>query len=61
MCYKPFMEYIKTMPPGGERCVSMVEFKGKMYLATERHVYCLNNETNEFEPVHFAILETNTD
>lgn len=35
--------------------LTMVEFKGRLYLATERRVYVLNDD-NKFEPLSFVTL-----
>ncbi len=45
---------LTEMPPNGERCVSMVEFKGNMYLATEYHIYQLDEEGEIFRAMQFV-------
>ena len=36
-------KFIKTFPEG-ETCVSMIEFKGEIFVATNKHVYKMFEE-----------------
>jgi len=44
---------LSDVPPNAERCVSMVEFKGKMYLATEYHIYRVDEKGEIFQKLQF--------
>lgn len=46
---------VVTELPEGEECVSMIEFKGKIYLATRQRVYVL--EEDRRVPLQFGLSE----
>jgi len=52
---RPGTKYVKGIP-NGERLVSMINFKDKIYVATEKAVYVLISD--EFKPVHFVYKPT---
>jgi hypothetical protein len=48
-------KFITEIPPESGRCVSMMEYKGQVLLATEKHIYQLSND-KVFKEIKFQLI-----
>jgi len=54
MKWRSGAKFIKTLPRGTGRIVSMLEFQGRLYIASEKGIWYLSNQKTRFVRCKFS-------